>query len=83
MVWFNNERLITPDLTFPVETFSLLDDGTKYVDEESADWVAEMYANKHSFFTYRSGSVDSLASCCRLRNGMEDNTFSYTLGAGE
>lgn len=82
MVWFNNERLITPDLTFPVETFSLLDDGKKFVDEESADWVAEMYARKHSFFTYRSGSVDSLASCCRLRNGMEDNAFSYTLGAG-
>lgn len=31
---------------------------------------------------YQSDSVDSLSSCCRLRNGIEDNTFSYTLGAG-
>lgn len=31
---------------------------------------------------YQSDSVDSLSSCCRLRNGIEDNVFSYTLGAG-
>ena len=31
---------------------------------------------------YQSDSVDSLSSCCRLRNGIEDNIFSYTLGAG-
>ena len=31
---------------------------------------------------YQSNSVDSLSSCCRLRNGIEDNIFSYTLGAG-
>ena len=41
-----------------------------------------MYAEGHSFFTYLSGSIDSLASCCRLRNEIQDNTFSYTLGAG-
>ena len=41
-----------------------------------------MYEEGHSFFTYTSGSVDSLASCCRLRNEISDNTFSYTLGAG-
>ena len=41
-----------------------------------------MYAEGHSFFTYTSDSVDSLASCCRLRNGIQDNQFSYTLGAG-
>ena len=44
--------------------------------------MAEMYAEGHSFFTYTSDSVDSLASCCRLRNGIQDNQFSYTLGAG-
>ena len=27
-------------------------------------------------------NADSLASCCRLRNEISDNTFSYTLGAG-
>lgn len=81
MVWFNKERT-KEILTFPVETVSLLDDGTDYVDKEWKDFVAEMYANGHSFFTYRSNSVDSLASCCRLRNEFTDNTFSYTLGAG-
>ena len=81
MKWFNAERLRKP-LTFPVETVNLLDNGTDYVDQEWADFAAEMYAEGHSFFTYRSDSVDSLASCCRLRNGLQNNVFSYTLGAG-
>lgn len=63
MKWFNAERLKKP-LTFPVETMNLLDNGNEYVDKEWADYAAEMYAEGHSFFTYRSGSVDSLASCC-------------------
>lgn len=41
-----------------------------------------MWAEGHSFFMYRSNSVDSLASCCRLKNEIQDNQFSYTLGAG-
>lgn len=81
MKWFNNERT-KQILTFPVETMNLLDDGKKFLDEEWANFNAEMYAEGHSFFTYRSDSVDSLASCCRLRNEMQDNTFSFTLGAG-
>lgn len=81
MNWFNKERT-RRILTFPVETLSLLDDGENYLDVEWCDFAAEMYAKGHSFFTYRSNSVDSLASCCRLRNEMQDNTFSYTLGAG-
>lgn len=81
MKWFNKERTKNL-LTFPVETVSLLNDGNDFVDKEWADFVAEMYAEGHSFFTYTSDSVDSLASCCRLRNGIQDNTFSYTLGAG-
>ena len=81
MKWFNAERLKKP-LTFPVETMNLLDDGQSYVDNEWFNYTAEMYSEGHSFFTYRSGSVDSLASCCRLRNELQDNTFSFTLGAG-
>ena len=81
MKWFNAERLRKP-LTFPVETMNLLDDGKSYVDSEWFNFAAEMYSEGHSFFTYRSGSVDSLASCCRLRNELQDNTFSFTLGAG-
>ena len=81
MCWFNEERR-RKLLTFPVETVNLLDDGHDYVDSEWKDFVAEMWANGHSFFVYRSDSVDSLSSCCRLRNELQDNTFSYTLGAG-
>lgn len=39
-----------------------------------------MYAKGHSFFTYISDSADSLASCCRLRNELAENTFSPTSG---
>lgn len=81
MIWFNEERRRNI-LTFPVETMNLLDDGEKYLDNEWADFAAEMWSVGHSFFMYRSDNVDSLASCCRLRNEIEDNQFSYTLGAG-
>lgn len=81
MKWFNAERLRSP-LTFPVETMNLLNDGKNFVDQEWADFAAEMYAEGHSFFTYTSSSVDALASCCRLRNSIQSNVFSYTLGAG-
>ena len=81
MRWFNEERR-RKLLTFPVETVNLLDDGDDYVDSEWKDFVAEMWAKGHSFFVYRSNSVDSLSSCCRLRNELQDNAFSYTLGAG-
>jgi ribonucleoside-triphosphate reductase len=81
MKWFNKERL-KKILTFPVETVNLLDNGTDYVDQEWKDFTAEMWAEGHSFFLYRSGSVDSLSSCCRLRNEIQENTFSFTLGAG-
>ena len=63
MKWFNNERL-KEILTFPVETLSLLNNGEQFLDKEWADFAAEMYAEGHSFFTYTSDSVDSLASCC-------------------
>ena len=81
MRWFNEERR-RKLLTFPVETVNLLDDRHDYVDSEWKDFVAEMWSKGHSFFVYRSDSVDSLSSCCRLRNELQDNTFSYTLGAG-
>ena len=81
MKWFNNERLHSV-LTFPVETANILVEDGKYKDEEMADFFAEMWAEGHSFFMYQSDSVDALASCCRLRNAVEDNSFSFSLGAG-
>ena len=81
MKWFNNERLHAV-LTFPVETMALLSEDGDVKDKEYADFTAEMYSEGHSFFTYLSDNADSLASCCRLRNEITDNGFSYTLGAG-
>ena len=82
MRWFNEERTKAV-LTFPVETMALLyDKNGQFVDREMADFTAEMYAEGHSFFTYISDNADSLSSCCRLRNEITDNGFSYTLGAG-
>ncbi len=82
MKWFNKERTRCV-LTFPVETMALLsnDDGS-FKDEQTADFTAQMYSEGHSFFTYISDNADSLSSCCRLRNEIQDNGFSYTLGAG-
>lgn len=81
MSWFNDERTKCI-LTFPVETVALLTDGEDIRDKEWADFTAEMYSKGHSFFTYTSDSADSLSSCCRLRNEVSDNQFSYSLGAG-
>lgn len=81
MKWFNAERLKNI-LTFPVETVNMHTINGQYSDPDFADFCAEMWAEGHSFFMYQSDSVDSLSSCCRLRNGIEDNIFSYTLGAG-
>lgn len=81
MKWFNKERT-KEVLTFPVETANLLCIDGKPKDEEMADFFAEMWSEGHSFFMYQSDSVDSLASCCRLRSGFESNVFSFTLGAG-
>jgi anaerobic ribonucleoside-triphosphate reductase len=81
MKWFNAERLKTP-LTFPVETMALLTKDNDVRDKEWGDFIAQMYAEGHSFFTYMSDNADSLSSCCRLRNEIQDNGFSYTLGAG-
>ena len=81
MNWFNAERTKTV-LTFPVETMALLCKDGDVIDKEYGDFTAEMYAKGHSFFTYMSDDADSLASCCRLRNEIQDNGFSYSLGAG-
>jgi ribonucleoside-triphosphate reductase len=79
MSWFNEERLRTM-LTFPVESFALIYKDGEFVDKESAKFVAEEYARGHSFFTYISDSVDSLSSCCRLKNKVQTKEFNFTNG---
>lgn len=81
MNWFNQERTKTM-LTFPVETMALLAEKGDVKDKEYGEFTSHMYAEGHSFFTYLSDNADSLSSCCRLRNEIQDNGFSYTLGAG-
>lgn len=79
MKWFNAERLKRV-LTFPVESFALVYKDGKFLDQDSADFVAEEYARGHSFFTYISDSVDSLSSCCRLKNKVQTKEFNFTNG---
>ena len=79
MKWFNKLRT-KAIVAFPVETFAMVHDGKDIIDKEYKDLCAEMYAEGHSFFTYISDSADSLASCCRLRNQVDKNTFSPTSG---
>ena len=81
MEWFRKERH-KELLTFPVLTVSLLTTQEGFADAELMRYCAGQMEKGHSFFVYMSDSVDSLASCCRLRNELADNTFSYTLGAG-
>ena len=79
MKWFNKVRL-KQVLTFPVETMAMVHDGKDIIDTAYKDLTAEMYAEGHSFFTYISDSADSLASCCRLKNELTENTFNPTSG---
>lgn len=79
MKWFNKLRTKAV-VAFPVETFAMVHNGKDIIDKEYKNLCAEMYAEGHSFFTYISDSADSLASCCRLRNQVNKNTFSPTSG---
>ncbi len=90
MKWFNKERE-KYILTFPVETMALLTNGgNDFVDQDYADFTAEMWSEGHSFFCYLSDSPDSLSSCCRLRNSLKDldsadedhnhTTHQYSMG---
>lgn len=79
--WFNAERSKTL-LTFPVVTVAMLTENGQCKDEQFAASMGDHLARGSAFFIYLSDNADSLASCCRLRNEIADNTFSYTLGAG-
>ena len=79
MNFLNNERLKSI-ITFPVETMALLSDGNDIIDKEYKKFTSEMYAKGHSFFTYISDNPNGLASCCRLRNEIEENVFTFTNG---
>jgi len=79
MQWFNAERLRCM-LTFPVESVTLLYKDGEFIDKDMFQFVCEEYARGHSFFTYISDTVDSLSSCCRLKNKLQTKEFNFTNG---
>lgn len=81
LTWFNKERE-KKILTFPVVTCALLTENNRCKDDEFTKYLAKEMSEGNSFFVYMSESADSLASCCRLRNEVNDTSFSYSLGAG-
>ena len=67
-------------LPFPVETFALIYKDGNFVDQDSYEFVCEELARGHSFFVYISDTVDSLSSCCRLKNKIQTHEFNFTNG---
>ena len=72
-------RLIKP-LTFPVTTMALVNDNSDIIDKEYKELCAEEWAKGGSFFCYNSNNPSSLASCCRVLNEIQENTFSSING---
>lgn len=85
--FFRKERLRSL-LTFPVVTHNSVttepapSDTAEWKSQEWFDFCAEEFSKGGQFFIYTSDTVDSLSSCCRLRNAITENTFSFSLGAG-
>lgn len=77
--WFAKERERVV-LTFPVESFAFLYKDGKFVDEQSARKLANRMSKGHCPFIYISDTVDSLSSCCRLKNMLTTKEFSFTNG---
>lgn len=78
--WLNQERLKCI-LTFPVCSYACLTDKDgNFKDLDTFHFICSEYAQGNSFFTYLSRSVDSLSSCCRLQNAVQENTFNTTNG---
>lgn len=80
--WFGDERKKAL-LTYPVITAAMLvDEEGEPRDSEFAQVCAKHLSQGVGFFIYQSDNADSLSSCCRLRNQVDDLEFSYSLGAG-
>lgn len=77
--WFNQERLKCI-LTFPVVSCTLLYKDGEFQDKDFYEFICQEYAEGNSFFLYISDSVDSLSSCCRLKNKIQTKEFNFTNG---
>lgn len=69
-------------MTFPVLTYSLLRVDGKFVDEEFARWACAHNQLWGDSNFYVSDSVDSLSSCCRMRNAVsgDDSVYFNSIG---
>lgn len=81
MEWLLEERSKSL-LTFPVLTEASLNENGKPKDTEWAEFCADIRARGLSFFSFNDDTPSALASCCRLKNELDENDFSYSLGAG-
>lgn len=64
-------------MTFPVLTYSLLRVNGKFVDEDFARWACAHNQLWGDSNFYVSDSVDSLSSCCRMRNAVSGSDSVY------
>ena len=72
-------RLKKP-LTFPVTTMAMVHDGKDVIDQEYKELWAEEGAKGGRVFCYLSDNPSALASCCRVLNEIQENTFSSING---
>lgn len=77
--WFNNERLKCI-LTFPVVSVAMVVKNGWEFDGRMYDFVCKELSEGNSFFIYFSDTVDSLSSCCRLKNKIQTKEFNFTNG---
>ncbi|MGC8901781.1 MAG: anaerobic ribonucleoside-triphosphate reductase [Fervidobacterium sp.] len=70
-MWISNERE-KQMFTFPVLTASLLYQGGKFLDEDSARFINKVNMKWQDTNWYISDSVDAVASCCRLTSSTKE-----------
>ena len=58
----------------------MVHNGIDVIDQEYKQLCAEEWKKGGSFFCYLSDNPSSLASCCRVLNEIQDNTFSSING---
>lgn len=84
LYWLLDERKKST-LTFPVLTEASLNEGYAPKDLQFAEMIAELRSEGLSMFSFNDDSASALASCCRLKNEIDEeekNDFSFSLGAG-
>jgi ribonucleoside-triphosphate reductase len=77
--WVSKERE-RQMFTFPVLTASLLYKDGKFLDEDSASFIARVNMKWQDTNWYISDSIDAVASCCRLTSSTQTlKSFSLSL----